>query len=402
MQIKCVHDDGTLSSYPITTKRQAHKASSVGYIDSESKVESALTILQAYTNNQKAILFDESNCSLQSQIQTLGVQSFTSDIQAKTIFDAEKFQFIYYTSGTMGHPLAALKTKDNLQSEIEMLSQLLNKYQIKKVIVTVPFIHLYGTLFGLLYPLHQGIDVVIKEHFLPFDLMDLIDPYTLVVTTPLYIKALNKLQVKKKISHTLFVSSTAPLDKESIQTFNSLYQSDILQIFGSTETGGIAYKINASTTWTPFPSVTVQSDKEGLMSVSSPFVSQKLFKDTFINTLGEIQTFDYIEEGEDNFTLIGRSNKIFKLAGKRYSTVQIEDILEAQDEITKALVFTKIEKGSLRGEYLEITLETKKNYSVPSIKQILKEKLSNLKFPIHLETVEKIPVNKTGKKLRIT
>jgi len=401
MHLKCIHDDGTLSSYPIIKEPQTPKICPLGYIDSHSKVESALGILHAYIHKQKAVLFDESNQSLQTQIKNLGIQKFPSDIDKKTIFDAKHFQFIYYTSGTTGHPLAALKTKENLQAEVEMLSELLKKYQIKKVLVTVPFIHLYGSLFGLLYPLHEQIDIVIKEHFLPFDLIDLIAPYTMVVTTPLYIKALNKLQAKKKLSHTLFVSSTAPLDAESIQTFNAQYCSDILQIFGSTETGGIAYKINHTSSWTPFPSVTVKSNKEGLMSVASPFVSKTLFKNTFIPTQGEIQTFDYIEKKDNAFTLIGRSNKIFKLAGKRYSTVQIEDILEAQKEISKALVFVGLEKRSLRGEFLDITLETKREYSIACIKQILKEKLSNLKFPIRLEIVEKIPVNQVGKKLRI-
>jgi len=402
MYLKCIHDDGAFSSYPITKEPKMPHASSLGYIDSQSKTESALSILHAYIHKQKAVLFDESNQSLRTQIKNLGIQRFPSDIAKKTMFDTKNFQFIFYTSGTTGDPLAALKTKENLQAEVEILSTLLKKYNIKKVLVTVPFIHLYGTLFGLLYPLHNDLDIVIKEHFLPFDLMELIDPYTMVVTTPLYIKALNKLQAKKKLSHTLFVSSTAPLDTESIQTFNALYGSDILQIFGSTETGGIAYKMNTVTSWTPFSSVCVKSNQEGLMSVASPFVSDTLFNDTFIDTQGEIQTFDYIEEEENTFTLIGRSNKIFKLAGKRYSTVQIEDILESQKEITKALVFVGLEKRSLRGEFLEIILETKKEYSVAGIKQILKEKLSNLKFPIRLKMVEKIPVNQVGKKLRIT
>ncbi len=401
MYLKCLDDDGTMKSYPIVKKENTNTPHIVGYINSQSKVKSALDILYAYLHDKTALMLDESNQALAAQMETLGIKPFNSTEKEKTIFDVERFQFIYYTSGTTGHPVAALKTKENLQQEVEMLSELLKKYNIKKVLVTVPFIHLYGTLFGLLFPLHNNIDIVIKEHFLPFDLMDLIDPYTMVVTTPLYIKALNKLQSSKDISNALFVSSTASLDSDSIKTFNKHYNADILQIFGSTETGGIAYKINATEEWTPFPMVEVQSDTAGLMSVSSPFISPTLFTDSFNKTHSKIQTFDYIEEHGNTFVLIGRSNKIFKLAGKRYSTLAIEDILEAQNGISRALVFVDIEKSSLRGEYLDITLESTIEYSAANIKKLLREKLSNLKFPIHLNIVDKIPVNKIGKKLRI-
>jgi len=249
--------------------------------------------------------------------------------------------------------------------------------------------------------LFNNIDILIKEHFLPHDLLDMIDANTMIVTTPLYIKALNKLAGEKDLNESVFVSSTAALPLQEIETFQNKYKADIIQIFGSTETGGIAYKINDEFLWRPFEGVHISTNDKNELKVKSPFVSNTIYENGFKHTNGEIQMFDYIEQERLGFELIGRSSKIFKLAGKRYSTVQIENILESMRGITKALVFVGLEKNSLRGEYLEITIECSEVYTVKEIKKILQKELSNLKFSIKLNIVDEIPTNQVGKKLWI-
>jgi len=58
-------------------------------------------------------------------------------------------------------------------------------------------------------------------------------------------------------------------------------------------------------------------------------------------------------------------------------------------------------KDELRGEYLEIILESEESFTVREIKVILRKSLSNLKFSMKLNIVEKIPTSLVGKKLRI-
>jgi len=401
--LSVLDDNEELTTYQISkelfvdTKLHGH----VGYIGTQSKELNALNLLKAYFSESKAILLDETNKAIVEELKVLNVPEFCKRRKEKTIFDTKDFFLMYYTSGSTGVPVGALKTKKHIESEVHTLTQLLVPYGIKKVIVTVPFIHLYGTLFGLFYPLLNGIDILFKEHFLPHDLLDLIEPHTMVVTTPLYVKALNKLQEERDLNQSLFISSTAPLDKENIDHFNAKYNTDIIQIFGSTETGGIAYKVNKDDLWKPFEGVSLSVNTEEELSVKSPFVSSVLYREGFIQTNDKIQTFDYVELEQAGFKLLGRSSKIFKLAGKRYSTVQIENILEDIDGINKALVFVVLAKDSLRGEYIDITLESAKSFSVKEIKKILQDNLSNLKFSIKLSIVNEIPVNQIGKKLRI-
>ncbi len=223
----------------------------------------------------------------------------------------------------------------------------------------------------------------------------------MVVTTPLYIKALNKISASKDLSKSLFLSSTAPLDPKEAKEFNKKFSCPVMQLFGSTETGGIACKFNDDVLWTPLENVIIETNINNELKVKSPFVSKVLFEKDFIDTKGEIQTFDFIERENEKFKLIGRSSQILKIAGKRYSTIQIENILEEQEHIEKALVFVKIDNKSLRGEVLDITLETKKDFKAKEIKKILQNNLSNLKFSIDLRCINKIPTSSVGKKLRV-
>ena len=403
MNLNIVGDDGTLTTHLITEQSFNDKrlAESIGYIGASSKESNALNILKAYYSDAKVVLFDESNQTIVELIEKFDIPKFGTFVENKTIFDSKDFSSVYFTSGSTGYPAAALKSKDNIETEVKALSVLLQDRQITKVIVTVPFIHLYGTLLGLMYPMFNNIDVYIKEHFLPNDLLSMIDDHTMVVTTPLYIKALNKLGEKKDLSHSVFISSTAPLATDDIVEFNKKFNTSIIQIFGSTETGGIAYKTDNEEQWLPFDQVKVDVNEDNELKVKSPFVSKIIYENGFKTNIGEIQTFDYIEMKESGFKLIGRSSKIFKLAGKRYSTIQIEHILEALEDVEKALVFVEIDKDSLRGEYLDITLESTNHRTAKEIKTILKQRLSNLKFTIKLHYVDKIPTNQVGKKLRI-
>lgn len=407
MHLIIYNDDKTISKHKISKELFFDKnlQNCVSYIASSSKEQNALKIFKSHFSDAKSILFDDSNKILQNELEDLNIQKF-SDIKNETkysenIFDKHNFSFLYYTSGSTGFPIAALKTKENISSEIDDLTTLLSSYTIKKVIVTVPFIHIYGSLFGLFYPLHNNIDIVLKEHFLPNDLLDLIDDYSLVITTPLYIKALNKISSKKDLNKSIFISSTAPLLSEDAKEFKEKFNSNVIQIFGSTETGGIAYKQSDEELWTPLKSVKISTNKNSELKVNSPYVSNIIYEKEFKQTNYEIQTFDYVELLDNKFKLIGRSSQILKIAGKRYSTIQIENILEKEEDISKALVLVNSNNNSLRGEILDITLETKKEFTTKDIQNILKKELSNLKFSINLKLVDKIKTSSTGKKLAI-
>ena len=405
MKLRFLHDSGKEEVFEVRDENISIPGlkDAGGYIPQASKFASAVTILKAFYSNSRPVLFDDNNETIKEELRELGVDAFPSGEKgyAGNGFPGD-FRMLFFTSGTTGKPVGAFKTDTNIHAELTALGKLLEGRKFKKAVVTVPFIHFYGALVGLMLPVSLQIDLLIKEHFLPHELAELVENDTLVITTPLYIKALLRTGEQKHFKNTLFISSTAPLDTESAKAFIDSYETELIQIFGSTETGGIAYKRQDETLWTPLPGVHTDLNEEKLLRVDSPFVSEHLFDNgKVVQTDGTIQTFDYVEKEDNRFRLVGRNSQIFKIAGKRYSTIQIENILEEIESIQKALVVIQPAKDALKGERLQIFLESEREYTVTEIKKILQKRLSNIKFSIELKHVERIPTTAMGKKLRI-
>ena len=133
MTLKVYNDNGSITEHIISsdTLSKTTLENEITHIGLSTKEENILNIFKTYFNNSKAILFDKNNKSIIEKIKQIDFKNFNQ-------FD---FSFIYFTSGTTGKPVGALKTKENLLSEIEQLTKLFEKYTIKRVIVTVPFIH---------------------------------------------------------------------------------------------------------------------------------------------------------------------------------------------------------------------------------------------------------------------
>ena len=275
----------------ISLSRESKGDSSWRYLQTQSKLEFIKEFLPLYKSEQKLVLFDANHKQLldfynANNINKLeGIENLPQDTK-----------LLFFTSGSSGFPVGAFKTKRNLENEVESLKKIVEQHNIKKVIVTVPFVHIYGILAGLLLPLAlKDIKLVVKEDFLPYELLEEAkEPNSLVITTPVFIKALGKLPSDEVLKNTLFISSTAPLSLEDVTLFNEKYKADVMQLFGSTETGGIAYKLNTSVEWIPLEGVEVAT-KEDKLSVTSPFVSNYLLKELLEPLSQPYQTEDIVE-----------------------------------------------------------------------------------------------------------
>ena len=388
MKIVIQNDDGREKVYESESLVDATLKNRVVLVPSQTKEENAIEILRAYLSGAKPILYDQENLSLKEKIESLGVETF-NDID---------FAAMFFTSGSTGFPTGAFKSRENIETDMEALLLEFGNFHIQKVVATVPFIHIYGFLAALLLPLKLNVDLLFKEHFLPHDLLASAKPHHLVITTPLYIKSLLRLDETKDLSQTIFISSTGPLPSELAKEFTDTFNTTLIQIFGSTECGSIAFKKQDDTFWSPFHGVQTSLNAEGLLHVSSPFISKTLWQEGLVQTGGEIQSFDYATLENGKFQLIGRSNNIVKIAGKRYSTAQIEEILEAMEGIGKALVHVKHNNAELKDERLLIFLETTCPITAKEIQSAIKHTLGKINLPIELKVVDKISTTLMGKK----
>ena len=363
------------------------------YLKASNKREFIQSFLPAFLSGQKLVLFDEKH----KQLTDFYTKTDINTVEGIQDIDA---QVLFFTSGSSGFPLGAFKSRENILQEIEVLKKLVKKKKINKIIVTVPFIHIYGILAGLLLPFYlQDITLVVKEDFLPYELLaEISSEECLIITTPVFIKALAKLNAEFDLSSSMFISSTGPLQSDDVHRVQTKYNTSVMQVFGSTETGGIAYKFGVTTKWRTLDKVKIRVDNERL-SVESPFVSLYTLEGQ-IQSLGvPFLTEDIIELDSNTFTLLGRSNKLIKIAGKRISALAIESILEEIPQVRKAVICIVYKKDLLRSEQILITLEASEEIKKSLIRQKIKECYGTLSIPFSVEYIEKINLSSMGKKI---
>ncbi len=393
MIVNYIHADNKRERFPLDLDVSVNEEWL--YIDSKNKLEFIKRFLPAFYSSQKIILFDPNHKQLLEFYKNNRIEDFERFDEVN-----EKAQLLFFTSGSSGFPVGAFKTRENLLEEIEELKTLAQEYRIKKVVVTVPFVHIYGVLAGLLLPMRLGdVELVVKEDFLPYELLKEAEAGdTLVVTTPVFIKALGKLQ-GQPLPKTLFISSTGPLQGDDVSLFETKYETKLIQLFGSTETGGIAYKEGLDKMWRTLPSVNVTKIDDKL-SVSSPFVSKYAINEGKIDLLDDpFTTEDIINLENDTFELIGRGNKLIKIAGKRISAAYIENILETIEGVDQVVVELVYKKELLRSEQILIKLEAQKKIDRELIKAKIAENFGVLTIPFKVEYVEKITHSAMGKKI---
>jgi len=366
-------------------------------VNSSNKKEFIQSFVAKYRVQSKMVLFDKNHKQLMNYYKERdigaleGIEAISSDTQ-----------LLFFTSGSTGFPVGAFKSRRNLEEEVAVLKGLVTKEKIKKVIVTVPFIHIYGVLAGLLLPMAlKDIRLIVKEDFLPYEILEEAEEEeTLVVTTPVFIKALAKLSDSPDLSKALFISSTGPLQNSDVATFESKYQTRVMQLFGSTETGGIAYKFSVAELWKPLQKVNIASVEDKL-SVESPFISEYIIDEgSEIKPLKQpFVTEDIVEISKSGFKLLGRSNKIIKIAGKRISAIAIENLIESIEGVEKAVVELLYKKELLRSEQILITLQADASVD----KRVIKEKISEcygvLTIPFKVKHVDEIKLSAMGKKI---
>ncbi|MGI9323154.1 MAG: AMP-binding protein [Pseudomonadales bacterium] len=242
---------------------------------------------------------------------------------------ADDLALVIFTSGSSGKPTPIAKYFRQLDNELRTLeSKWGETLQDASVSGTVSHHHMYGLLFRLLWPAASGRLFVSEARDyleeLAADAADLPSRRLAAVASPAHLSRLPELDWPALQDNlALLFSSGAALDAESAQKVHGLWGREVTEIYGSSETGAIAWRHQASNAyWAPLPGIKVRLDDKSLLNVDSPHLPDK---DSY-------QTQDMGELNRDGrFKLLGRADRIAKVGGKRVSLTQIERSL-VQDE----------------------------------------------------------------------
>lgn len=309
----------------------------------------------------------------------------------------EQAQLYFYTSGSTGQPKKIPRTLKQLLNEVQGLSQSFVFENDAIAIATVSHQHIYGLLFKLLLPLATGRCFYIPQVAYPEDVVQVqkqlktlcLSNY--LISSPALLKRWTTDVVLEKCQ--MVFSSGGKLESGVRPLVNCL----IIEVLGSSETGGIAHRAKDDDVWTPFANVAIRIEDHQLMVKSN-----HAYEDNWITTGDRAE---WTEQMCKSFQLLGRTDRIIKLEEKRLSLDAIEQSIQALDEVKQChvLVFEH-EHRQMLGCIVVLTEQAREQLQkqgkavlVGHLKQQLKDHLETLAIPRQWRFLSQLPQNTQSK-----
>jgi len=222
-----------------------------------------------------------------------------------------------FTSGSTGEAKAIKKYWYQLANEIKCLQHLFPRESCC-VLSTVTHKHIYGLLFKLIWPVFTDRQIICETVEYPEQVEHYCQSFNniVLISSPSYLARTCKQFPAQAIASIkeIFCSGGA-LSANVANDFLESNQQVITEIYGSTETGGIAWRQQTKNVqWKLFPEHQATLAQDNTLVLKSNFLAK-----------GETyKTDDRVELNARFFSLLGRVDRIIKLHEKRLSLDEME------------------------------------------------------------------------------
>jgi acyl-coenzyme A synthetase/AMP-(fatty) acid ligase len=184
-------------------------------------------------------------------------------------------------------------------------------------------------------------------------------------------------------------SSGAPLPPSVAEQLKLRFGWTITEVFGSTETGGIAWRESGGRgAWTPLAGVSVRADDDERLLLDSPFVSPSEARP--YRGADRVQLLD-----DGTFLHLGRADGVLKVGAVRVSTLEVEARLMAIEGVRDAAAIGVPVDGP-RGTEIWAAVAAS-NISSGDIRRELLRWLAPVVMPRRIKIVEALPREPSGK-----
>ncbi len=236
--------------------------------------------------------------------------------------NAQTENIIIYTSGSQGQPKKVKKALWQLQNEIDNLERIWgDNIAHSQILGSVSHQHIYGLLFRILWPLAASRCFHSELYLSPESLFSGdATTQTCWVASPAQLKRLDENSPWSALSRlSAIFSSGGHLPEQAAEQINNACGVAVTEIYGSTETGGIAWrKSNLNKNWRTFHDVQLELHADNRVQLSSPYLP--IGKPYFLE--------DQLQfHAEGDFSLLGRVDRIVKIESKRLSLADMEQTL---------------------------------------------------------------------------
>ncbi len=269
--------------------------------------------------NFLASLFGGKNIYLINDRTKLKTLNFDYDVLEKCqIGSIENYKFEkidfeipninFYTSGSSIEPKHVVKTLKNMVLEAEMLKEELKPSKKRYTVCsTTSMCHLYGLTFHLFY-------AFINRYIIDTDTVtspdDVDKKDVILISTPTFLRTVKKFDEPFGVSPKYIFSAGSKLSEEDFKLLEE--NSKIVEIYGSTETGVVAYKTHHNSLFKIFGDVKITS-----------FADYSIIKSKTIFN-GEVKIYDNLEIEGEYLKITRRTDRLFKIYEKRVSAEEIE------------------------------------------------------------------------------
>ena len=295
--------------------------------------EKNIVLLSQLSENHLAALNEKTDSIITDQKVTLkSYNCYLPKPEIIPLIDLPRLKDVniyFYTSGSTSTPKCIRKTLSSLLSEVKMHARIQSYLIEQKPIVLasiVPF-HMYGILWRLFFSFFNSLTQDLDTIFYLEEFVEKQSQHDKIIflTTPSFMTELTKqadTYTYRKNILGIFSSGSLLIDELSHRV-NAIFGVSPYEIYGSTETGGVAYRQQSKDNlWHVFPEIEIGRQDNSCLRVESKFSTTPVY-----NTSDLIELVD-----KDTFILRERLDRMVKISEKRLSLPEMEKFLNKSPE----------------------------------------------------------------------
>jgi acyl-coenzyme A synthetase/AMP-(fatty) acid ligase len=311
--------------------------------------------------------------------------------RAVPAIDAEQLVAYVFTSGSTGTPVPHKKTWGRLVACVREGAQRLGiaDGQSYALLGTVPAQHMYGFESTVLTCLQSSNALCAERPFYPVDIcasLARLPRPRVLISTPIHLRTLLGADIDLPAAD-LIVSATAALSPQLALDAEQRFGAPLIEIYGSTETGQIASRRTVAThEWQLWPKVSLTL-QDGRAWAQGGHVEQRTL-------MGDVLE----ARGDQRFILLGRTEDLVNIAGKRGSLGYLNHHLNAIPGVLDGTFFVREEEPSSAGSVTRLAaFVVAPSLDAAALLERLRERIDPVFLPRPLLFVERLPRSATGK-----
>jgi acyl-coenzyme A synthetase/AMP-(fatty) acid ligase len=296
------------------------------------------------------------------------------------------------TSGSTGEPMPHGKPWGLLVAGARALAKRLARAMGRQSLVgtslvaTMPPQHMFGFEASVLLALHGGAAFDTARPFYPADVAAALERAPaprLLVTTPFHLKTLLDSDIVWARAD-LILSATAPLAPQLAARAEAAFGGPLIEIYGCTEAGQVAWRrTSEGPDWQVFENLTLRGDGDAVI-VSGGHVPQATL-------LADV--LEMIASGR--FRLLGRSNDLVNIAGKRSSIAHLNFHLNAIDGVIDGSFWMPPESAGTVARLVAFVVAP--DVAPERIRAALRQRIDPVFLPRRIVAIDALPRDATGK-----